>query len=108
MGMAETFFKELCEAFLTITDNNEMENFLRDLCTPTEIAALSERWHVCRLLHRDELSYREIHRLTGVSLVTIGRVARFLRTDSHGGYHALLRKFEDGTLSPDIKNRNWQ
>ncbi|MDR0727810.1 MAG: trp operon repressor [Puniceicoccales bacterium] len=96
MGMAEDFFRELCEALLTAADIGEMENFLRDLCTPAEIAAMAERWHVCRLLHRSNLSYREIHRLTGVSLVTIGRVARFLRNEQHGGYHVILKKLEGG------------
>jgi TrpR-related protein YerC/YecD len=92
MGAAEKFFRELCEAFLAIADVPGMENFLRDLCTPAEIAAMAERWHVCRLLQRGNLSYREIHQLTGVSLVTIGRVARFLRNEPHGGYHAVLGK----------------
>ncbi|MDR2677694.1 MAG: trp operon repressor [Puniceicoccales bacterium] len=95
MGVVEDFFQELCEAFLAAADVTEMENFLRDLCTPAEIAAMAERWHVCRLLHGTNLSYREIHRLTGVSLVTIGRVARFLRNESNGGYHRILKKIKN-------------
>jgi TrpR-related protein YerC/YecD len=91
MDGAENFSKELYEAFLSIADVTDMENFFRDLCTPAEILAMAERWHVCQLLHRSNLSYREIHRLTGMSLVTIGRVARSLRSEPHGGYHAVLR-----------------
>ncbi len=36
------------------------------------------------------LPYREIHRLTGVSVTTIGRVARYL-TSGNGGYRAVDR-----------------
>jgi uncharacterized protein YerC len=36
-----------------------------------------------------------------VSLVTIGRVARFLRNEPHGGYHAVLGKLKDNENSMD-------
>ena len=36
-----------------------------------------------------QLPYRRIHELTGVSVTTVGRVARFL-ADGHGGYRAAL------------------
>ena len=54
----------------------EVRAFLRDLCTPTELQAMADRWAVVEPLERG-LSYRDIHKLTGVSLTTIGRVARF-------------------------------
>ena len=38
------------------------------------------------------MSYREINAQTGVSTTTIGRVARFLRDEPHGGYRAVLEK----------------
>jgi uncharacterized protein YerC len=40
----------------------------------------------------EELSYREIHKITRASLTTIGRVARFLRDESYGGYRNILKK----------------
>jgi uncharacterized protein YerC len=43
---------------------------------------------VVELLQK-KLPYRRIHDLTGVSVTTIGRVARFL-TDGFGGYQAAL------------------
>ncbi len=61
-----------------------MRAFLRDLCTPAEIQAMADRWAVVDYLKHDK-PYREIHKLTGVSLTTIGRVARFLIT-GNGGY----------------------
>jgi uncharacterized protein YerC len=36
------------------------------------------------------LSYRDIHALTGVSVTTIGRVARFLQQESFRGYRLVL------------------
>lgn len=68
----------------------EVENFLVDLCTPAEVRALSERWHVAKLLDNGELSYRDIHAQTGVSTTTIGRVARFLNEEPHQGYRTIL------------------
>ena len=38
---------------------------------------MADRWAVVELLERG-LPYREIHRQTGVSVTTIGRVARYL------------------------------
>ena len=72
-----------------------MEKFLIDLCTPAELKALSERWHVAQLLDKGELSYREIYAVTGVSTTTIGRVARFLKDEPHQGYRSVLDQKKD-------------
>jgi len=76
--------RNLCTALAALRTPEECRAFLRDLCTPTEIQAMADRWAVVPYLKR-EVPYREIHRLTGVSVTTIGRVARFL-TAGHGGY----------------------
>jgi len=52
------------------------------------LRALSERWHVAQILNEGEKSYRDIQAETGVSTTTIGRVARFLRDEPHGGYRS--------------------
>lgn len=81
---------DLCDALLTPDSREEMSRFLLDLCTPSEIRALAERWHVARLLDGTDLSYRDIHDQTGVSTTTIVRVGRFLRGEPHRGYrHAI-------------------
>jgi TrpR-related protein YerC/YecD len=80
--------KALCQAIVSLRDTTECANFLRDLCTPAELQALVDRWHVVELLQQG-MPYRRIHDLTGVSVTTIGRVARFL-TDGFGGYQAAL------------------
>jgi TrpR-related protein YerC/YecD len=86
--------EELTEALLTIENKDEMNKFLKDLCTPQELNSLAERWNVCKLLNQGNLSYREINALTGVSLATITRVARFLKDEPHHGYRSVLSKIE--------------
>ena len=75
-------------AILSLEETHEIRNFFKDLCTPAELQALVDRWQVVELLQQD-LPYRRIHDKTGVSVTTIGRVARFL-TDGFGGYTAAL------------------
>jgi uncharacterized protein YerC len=55
------------------------------------LQALKDRWAVAELLAEGRLSYREIHEETGVSVTTIGRVARFL-TAGDGGYARALQR----------------
>jgi len=69
--------RALFGAILSLQSVEECRAFFRDLCTPAELQALTDRWAVVGLL-KDGLPYREIHKLTGVSLTTIGRVARCL------------------------------
>ena len=76
--------RALYQAVLTQRTPDECRAFFRDLCTPAELQALADRWATVELLKRG-LPYREIHRLTGVSVTTIGRVARFL-LGGNGGY----------------------
>ena len=81
---------DLCAALVSLRNVTECRNFLRDLCTPAELQALVDRWQVVRLL-QENLPYRRIHDLTGVSVTTIGRVARFL-SDGFGGYETALER----------------
>jgi TrpR-related protein YerC/YecD len=76
--------RNLYAALAALQSAEECRAFLRDLCTPAEIQAMADRWSVVEFLQRG-LPYREIHRLTGVSVTTIGRVARFLAS-GNGGY----------------------
>ena len=76
--------RNLFAAMLTLKSVDECRAFFRDLCTPAELQALADRWAVVEWLQKG-LPYREIHRLTGVSVTTIGRVARCL-ADGNGGY----------------------
>ena len=80
----------LFRALISLETTDECRRFLKDLCTPAELQALVDRWHVVELLMQD-LPYRKIHDMTGVSVTTIGRVARFL-SDGFGGYEAALKR----------------
>ena len=86
----------LCDALLTPRSREEMRRLLRDLCTPSELTALAERWHVARLLDGTDLSYRQIHVGTGVSTTTIVRVGRFLRQEGNNGYRGAIDALGDG------------
>jgi TrpR-related protein YerC/YecD len=85
--------RSLLQAILTLRTLDECRDFFRDLCTPAELQALADRWSVVTLL-RQNLPYREIHRLTGVSVTTIGRVARYL-DHGNGGYALALRRLTE-------------
>ena len=85
-------YLELDAAFTLLDDPKAVKDFLIDLCTPAELRALSERWLVAQILDEGEKSYRDIRAETGVSTTTIGRVARFLRDEPHGGYRAILNR----------------
>jgi TrpR-related protein YerC/YecD len=80
----------LFEAVMSLESVEECRNFLKDLCTPAELQALVDRWQVVEYLEQG-LPYRKIHDLTGVSVTTIGRVARFL-ADGFGGYQAAIKR----------------
>src|SRR5262249_1205940 len=86
--------KELCEALLLLRNADEARRFLYDLCTPKEIHDLADRWWVARLLDEGKHSYREIHDLTGGSVTTVGRVARFLQTENFRGYRLVIDRLK--------------
>jgi len=87
--------RRLCEAILTLTSVEELRRFFLDLCTPAELQAMADRWLVVRMLRKGH-AYREIHDETGVSVTTVGRVARFLE-QGNGGY-ALAADRLDGKV----------
>lgn len=84
--------RNLLAAVLALRTVDEARAFFRDLCTPAEIEAMADRWSVVDHLQRG-LPYREIHRVTGVSVTTIGRVARCL-ADGNGGYATVARRLD--------------
>jgi TrpR-related protein YerC/YecD len=83
----------LLEAFLLMNSRKEVRQLLRDLCTPAEREAIYDRWRVVLMLD-EGLSYRDIAEQTGVSVTTIGRVARF-KDMGEGGYQIALSRLEE-------------
>jgi len=81
---------------------DECRSFFKDLCTPAELQALVDRWQVVELL-KEDMPYRKIHDLTGVSVTTIGRVARFLH-DGFGGYETAISRTADHSRNSGRKS----
>ncbi|MDX1420749.1 MAG: YerC/YecD family TrpR-related protein [Rubricoccaceae bacterium] len=79
---------DLFRAVLALETVEECERFFRDLCTLSELRALTERWQVVRKLEEGR-PYRAISEETGVSTATITRVAHWLQ-QGEGGYRLAL------------------
>ena len=86
--------EDLFKALELLESPAETKCFLMDLCTPSELNAMAERWNLARLLWSKNYSYREISDLTGASTTTVGRVARFLFQEDNNGYQNLINRLE--------------
>ena len=73
----------LLKAFITLKNEEECLNFLKDLCTVKEIQDMAQRLKVAFLLD-EKMTYAEIAEQTGVSSATINRVNNSLRYGSSG------------------------
>ena len=80
--------RELFEALRSLKSRQELEAFLRDLCTLGELEAMAHRWQVARLVDRG-LPYTEIAEKTGASTATVTRVAHWLN-HGEGGYRLAI------------------
>ena len=79
---------ELFEAILSLRTEEEAAAFFRDLCTLSELEAMTHRWQVARLVEAG-LPYQAIAAQTGASTTTVTRVAHWLR-HGEGGYRVAL------------------
>jgi len=91
----KTGVESLALAISGLKNADQVYAFLVDLCTPAELEALSDRWQVVEPLAR-ATPYRQIHDDTGVSVTTIGRVARCLELGT-GGYQLALAQQRKGS-----------
>lgn len=80
----------LFEAILSLKNIDECYDFFDDLCTVSEIKAMSQRLQVARML-REHHVYSDIVSETGASTATISRVNRCLNYGSDGYSMALDR-----------------
>ncbi len=83
----------LFQAILTLQSVEECYAFFDDLCTVSEIKAMSQRFAVARMLDTGEI-YNEIMEETGASTATISRVNRALHYGSDG-YSLAIRRLHD-------------
>lgn len=83
----------LYEAIAEIQTIEEAKKFLLDLCTPAELQAMADRWLVVGPIQQGQ-SYRYIYDQTGVSMTTIGRVARTIGSGA-GGYQLIYERLKE-------------
>ena len=83
---------KLSKVLKELNSSKDIENFLLDLCTPSEIEAMEERWEVAQLLYEGKSTYRNIASKLNTSTATVTRVARFLFKETNQGYIKVLKK----------------
>ncbi len=82
--------KYLYEVILKIETMEECEALFDDLCTKTELASISQRLVVAKMLSEKKV-YSDIVAQTGASTATISRVNRSLAFGA-GGYEKIFNK----------------
>ena len=81
---------DVVDAFLAMRTPDELKRFLRDLCTLSELEALSHRWQTARLVDQG-VPYHEIAHRVPTSTATVTRVAQWVRHGA-GGYRLALER----------------
>lgn len=82
--------KELFRVILSLSSEEDCENFLRDLLTEAELKEFSNRWKAARMLD-EKVPYEKIEKETGMSTTTIARISKWLQKGM-GGYRSMLDK----------------
>lgn len=89
---AFTGLDDLADAFLVLRSRDEVQRFLRDLCTLPELEALAHRWQTVKLLEQG-VPYLEIAGRVPTSTATVTRVAQWLHHGT-GGYRIVLDRLK--------------
>lgn len=87
----------LVQALLCLQNEEDAYRLLEDLCTVSEIKAISQRLEVARLL-AENTKYNEIAADTGASTATISRVKRCLNYGADG-YRRILEYIDRGKMN---------
>ena len=85
----------LFKAILELKDMDECYDFFEDLCTVTELKALSQRIVVAKMLS-EKCVYTDIVNETGASTATISRVNRSLQYGCDG-YDKIFDRIKEDT-----------
>lgn len=95
----------LYETILKLKDLDECCRFFDDLCTPTELRSLEQRFDVAVYLQQG-LVYLDILEKTGASSATISRVNRALNYGVEGYHQVFARTLgEEYVVSPTEKQK---
>lgn len=84
---------ELFDAILTLKDREDCYRFFEDICTVTEIHAISQRLQVAKLL-TEKKTYSEIENVTRASTATISRINKCLVYGADG-YRRVLERLKN-------------
>ncbi len=88
--LRDAFSDQLCQAVLALESVEECYQFFEDICTISELKALSQRLEVARMLKNGH-TYDDIVACTGASTATISRVKRCLNYGADG-YKIILER----------------
>ena len=91
----------LYKAILNLKDLDECCRFFDDLCTPTELRSMEQRFDVAVFLQQGRV-YMDILERTGASSATISRVRRSMLDNGAGGVmeRVIDRELQSGSI-PD-------
>ena len=81
----------LYKAFTVLKTEEEVKNFLFDLCTSSELSAMAQRLKVAGML-TEKAAYNEIENETSASSATISRVSNYLNKKGANGYKTVLER----------------
>lgn len=79
---------DLYEIIAKITDPEDIKNFFLDLCSKSEINAMSQRLKSAKMLISGE-TYEKIIKETGISSTTLSRISKCVKKGS--GYSKFLQ-----------------
>ncbi|OGV92764.1 hypothetical protein A3B57_02000 [Microgenomates group bacterium RIFCSPLOWO2_01_FULL_47_10] len=88
----DTKDKQLIKALASLKTPAEVQAFLRDIFTISEIKEAANRFEMARLLWSTKKSYLEIAAATKASATTVTRVADWLFKKGGSGYQVALKR----------------
>ena len=97
MKKPENNISRLVRAFTTIDNENEMKTFLSELCSPSELTAISERLKVADMLKSGNM-YSDIAASMNVSSSLIAKIDDII-VRGKGGYDIGLRASKESAAS---------
>lgn len=92
MTHSEQDYERLYEAVLTLKNAEECKMFFDDICTISELNAISQRLKVAEML-REKKTCQAIAAETGASTATVSRVNKCLNYGA-GGYVMVLERLK--------------
>ena len=90
-GDRKTRSNALYEAILLLKDADECRRFFDDLCSPTELRSMEQRYDVATYLMQNRV-YMDILEKTGTSSATISRVRRNIIDNNNGMMRTVIMR----------------